>query len=174
MTSSDNVVTAMPCSRSSSAACDVFKSESRPVGPRLMRFGLRPIGPCSMHFGPRRAIRSNSLAQRARSRNPKTTRHGPTGRPFDSPRSIGEWPARWAWTIVGGCRFPGPLAQAIGTAGPLGRIRKPPARWPVFDVFWPFGPDSQTNSPRYLRPKTRSQKNFEKIATVPGPTEIGA
>ena len=25
----------------------------------------------------------------------------------------------------GGCRFPGPLAQAIGIAGPLGRIRKP-------------------------------------------------
>ena len=54
---------------------------------------------------------------------------------------IAELSARWAWVIVGGCRIPGPLAQAIGTAGPLGRNRKPPARRAAFaTAFRPSGP----------------------------------
>ena len=60
---------------------------------------------------------------------------------FRDLRWIAELSARWAWVIVGGCRIPGPLAQAIGTAGPLGRNRKPPARRAAFaTAFRPIGP----------------------------------
>ena len=105
-----------------------------------------------MRYGPsgrvqcitaQRAIRSNSLAQRAR--NTGRT-HAPAGqRPNRSTcgtcqpngRPVGPQPSR-------GCPNPGPLAQAIGIAGPLGRNRKPPARWPAFaSAFRPNGPSGR-------------------------------
>ena len=47
--------------------------------------------------------------------------------------------ARWA-DGLGWCWFPGPLAQAMGTAGPLGRNHNPPAHRAMFNAFRPKGP----------------------------------